>query len=575
MRTLILVTAGVAGLGLLVGSIASSAGVPGQAAIAGARGTHASTLPWRPRLRSHMPPSPTPCSSGFPTTSFNAIHGVNDHAGGDYSAILAGTLNEACDQSASVSGGDGNEVGRGAQQSFIGGGDSNAVSGVQSGILTGNSNNVADDNAGVGAGFNNYVYGGGSNSFIAAGNQNEITGSDAFIGGGEQNNASGDGSVSAGDGNTSVGGQTFIGGGAQNNALANGSFVGAGYVNQVSGTGNGSFIGAGDYLWASYYTSANGNQISGTDSFIGAGDQNRITGNGSIIGAGGTVGLTKNGLPNDQIAGNDSFVGAGDGNSVSANEAFVGSGQSNSIAAAATYSAIAGGGFNTTGSPFAAVGGGEHNYATGAASVVGGGAYSTAQGSYATIPGGYENAADGTGSFAAGTLAKARNNGAFVWNDNSTSAELQSTANYQFVARATGGFYLYSNTAATIGAKLSPNSGTWASASDRNMKSNVMPLDDASVLAKVAALPISEWSYKTEGGVRHVGPMAQDFYAAFRVGEDDLHITSIDEDGVALAAIKALHAENVSLRSENVALRDRLAALEQKVAALAKGGSAR
>jgi len=106
----------------------------------------------------------------------------------------------------------------------------------------------------------------------------------------------------------------------------------------------------------------------------------------------------------------------------------------------------------------------------------------------------------------------------------------------------------------------------------------VMPLDDAAVLAKVAALPISEWSYRSEGGVRHVGPMAQDFYAAFRVGEDDRHITSIDEDGVALAAIKALHAENAktnadnrSLHSENVALRNRLSALEQKVAALAAG----
>jgi hypothetical protein len=43
--------------------------------------------------------------------------------------------------------------------------------------------------------------------------------------------------------------------------------------------------------------------------------------------------------------------------------------------------------------------------------------------------------------------------------------------------------------------------------------------------------------------------MAQDFYAAFGVGEDDKHITSIDEDGVALAAIKALHAENARLLS--------------------------
>jgi len=557
--------------------------MPGVAAIAGARGALASTVPLRSHLRSHAPPAPTPCSSGFPTTSFNAIRGVGDHAGGDDSAILAGTLNEACDQSASVSGGDGNVVGRGAQQSFIGGGYYNSVSGLQSGVTAGNSNNVAAESAGVGAGFNNYVYGGANYSFIAAGNNNNITGADAFVGGGEQNNASSESSVSAGDGNTSAGGQSFIGGGSNNNALGGGSVVGAGYYNQVSATGGGSFIGAGDFLWANYYKFANANQIGGMDSFIGAGDQNRITGNGSFVGAGGSVTLTNSGVPNNQIAGNDSFIGAGDDNSINANEALIGSGQGNSIAAAATYSVIAGGGFNTAGNSYAAVGGGRNNNATGAAAVVGGGADSTAQGSYATIPGGYDNAADGTGSFAAGTLAKARTNGAFVWSDNSTNTELQSTANDQFVARASGGFYLYSNGAATLGVKLAPNSGTWASASDRKMKSNVVPLDDAAVLAKVAALPISEWSYKTEGGVRHVGPMAQDFYAAFRVGEDDLHITSIDEDGVALAAIKALHAENATMRadnsalhadnaslhSENVALRDRLAALEQKVAALA------
>jgi len=115
------------------------------------------------------------------------------------------------------------------------------------------------------------------------------------------------------------------------------------------------------------------------------------------------------------------------------------------------------------------------------------------------------------------------------------------------------------------------------------MKTAVTMLDDAAVLAKVAALPVSEWSYTAERRVRHVGPMAQDFYAAFRVGEDDRHITSIDEDGVALAAIKALVAENHGLHAENRDLRKRVArdavrfaredarllALERKVDALA------
>ena len=93
-------------------------------------------------------------------------------------------------------------------------------------------------------------------------------------------------------------------------------------------------------------------------------------------------------------------------------------------------------------------------------------------------------------------------------------------------------------------------------------------IDDAAVLDKVAALPISRWSYKSEHGVRHVGPMAQDFYAAFKVGEDDKHITSIDEDGVALAAINALHRENVSLRTEDASLRAQLAATNGRLARL-------
>jgi hypothetical protein len=66
--------------------------------------------------------------------------------------------------------------------------------------------------------------------------------------------------------------------------------------------------------------------------------------------------------------------------------------------------------------------------------------------------------------------------------------------------------------------------------------------------------------------------MAQDFYAAFGVGEDDKHITSIDEDGVALAAIKALHAENARLRrttsAQTAGLRAEVAGLRAEVAAL-------
>ncbi len=57
--------------------------------------------------------------------------------------------------------------------------------------------------------------------------------------------------------------------------------------------------------------------------------------------------------------------------------------------------------------------------------------------------------------------------------------------------------------------------------------------------------------------------MAQDFYAAFGVGEDNTHITTIDADGVALAAIQGLYEENQELKAKVDDLEARLSALEK------------
>jgi hypothetical protein len=77
--------------------------------------------------------------------------------------------------------------------------------------------------------------------------------------------------------------------------------------------------------------------------------------------------------------------------------------------------------------------------------------------------------------------------------------------------------------------------------SDRNIKTNFAPVDAQTVLAKVAAMPITTWNYKDDLDKRHLGPMAQDFYGAFGIGQDDKTITFLDEGGVALAAIKGLN----------------------------------
>jgi hypothetical protein len=108
--------------------------------------------------------------------------------------------------------------------------------------------------------------------------------------------------------------------------------------------------------------------------------------------------------------------------------------------------------------------------------------------------------------------------------------------------------------------------------SDRNAKENFKPVDNQTVLAKVAALPVTEWNYKTDSqGVQHMGPMAQDFQAAFGLdGKDDKHISVVDEGGVALAAIQGLNQKLNERDAEIEALKQSVAELKQMMQHLAE-----
>ena len=90
----------------------------------------------------------------------------------------------------------------------------------------------------------------------------------------------------------------------------------------------------------------------------------------------------------------------------------------------------------------------------------------------------------------------------------------------------------------------------------------------------MAALPITRWNFKGDAATPHVGPMAQDFHAAFALGADDKHIATVDADGVALAAIQGLNekvnSEVTDLRSENAELKQQNDTLAQKLTALEK-----
>ena len=117
--------------------------------------------------------------------------------------------------------------------------------------------------------------------------------------------------------------------------------------------------------------------------------------------------------------------------------------------------------------------------------------------------------------------------------------------------------------------------GSLNEGSDANSKESFQPVDDAQILASLRALPLTTWSFKRDDpSVRHLGPTAQDFRKAFGLGKDELHISSLDANGVALAAIQELSnlsqeqaARIDELESQVATLEARMAALEKIVAA--------
>ena len=84
--------------------------------------------------------------------------------------------------------------------------------------------------------------------------------------------------------------------------------------------------------------------------------------------------------------------------------------------------------------------------------------------------------------------------------------------------------------------------------SSRHLKSDFQQVSNGQILDKISRLAIKQWVYKERPDELHVGPVAEDFYAAFGLGTDNKHISTIDADGVMMAAIQALKAENDALK---------------------------
>ena len=308
-------------------------------------------------------------------------------------------------------------------------------------------------------------------------------------------------------------------------------------------------------------------------------------------------------------------LAAGNNSIASGNAAFAIGEQSSAIGAAAAgigYMAKASGtrsialgsetwasGVNAVAMGFGAVASGFHGVAIGFQSTASGstavaigdatasGFEAIAMGSAAEATGsfsmalGYDVVASGNYSTAMGRHAHTNGKvGAFVYGDATPDASTKATANDQFAVRAqriwfgksgdataTTGRYIETST----GAYLS-NGGAWVSSSDSTRKHLWQDVDGEAVLGRLSAMPVRSWSYRAEGdSVRHLGPTAQEFHAAFGLGDTDKAIATVDADGVSLVAIKALAQRTINLQRDNAELRALLGDALRRLTALETG----
>jgi Chaperone of endosialidase len=362
---------------------------------------------------------------------------------------------------------------------------------------------------------------------------------------------------------------------------------------------------------------------------IGGGSDNSISTGADYSTIGG-------GLNNEELT-TLTTIGGGGGNIARADAATVGGGNNNTASgtnatvsgggfnvASGQYATVSGGKANTAGGPYTTISGGFENTANGSGATVCGGEFNAALGSSAFAagfsaealhdgafvraaggvginmnnPGGaslyvqgnrsggnfnssvgfFENTSVATGPAGSGPALRvvcdggSTPAGALSVSDNGTGPIAQFGNGLQFVM-----FIQNDGTITNVG-NISTAANVFAHnmmlTSDRNTKVNFAVLDGKTVLEKVVAMPVTEWNYKADSkDVQHIGPMAQDFHAAFQLdGPDDKHISVVDEGGVALAAIQGLNqklnekdALIQTLKQQNDALAERLNDLETAV----------
>ena len=530
----------------------------------------------------------------------SAIGGGNGNVALADQSVIGGGVNNATENSpdGTIGGGGGNQLVNSAH-STISGGDANRLQDAFGSVVAGGLHNtIASPASAILGGQDNRVEGapgyatvlGGSLNLasgahsLAAGTRAHATHSGSFVWNAFPGRSDSTPFVSERDGEFAVrayGGFRFV---------TAGTDVGRGDI--TLDAGNAALLGSGKGAFFNFTKSFNLTAGGGINFYTGG--QGLFVDDQRIGGGGGSPTLPGQG---NQFAG--------------ANAVAIGGEQNN---ASGPRASVLGGGGSLAAGENAVVVGGFLNQATVIGSAAVGGFLNLAQGEYSLALGGSANTAAANWSLAAGQGARANHEHSFVWSGDGQGLVSEHVG--EFAVKAPGGARLVSDAGVNVrGAggfggpqlrvtqsnpqdfarvRLETGQQAWDMAagpdgslrffsggadrvvvsangtisatalnqtSDRNAKRNFQPVDAKSVLAKVAALPISEWQFKNDvDGSRHVGPMAQDFRAAFGLGTDERHIATVDADGVALAAIQGLNEvveeQRASLARKDTELRE-------------------
>ena len=505
--------------------------------------------------------------------------------------------------------------------STVGGGKFNIAGGSLSTVSGGGSNNAGGESSVVGGGNNNIAS--GMRSIIGGGYYNTASGAVSAIGGGTGNVANnGYTAVAGGGGNTSSGWCSFVGGGWLNTSNSRSSTIGGGDRNAVFADYGTVAGGVSDtvnsYMGgiASGYSNLAGDQATDTCAFIGGGNNNTATGKYTVVSGGrdniasgyaATVGGGNLNTANDfysTIAGGDSnisegiysFVGGGHSNDANGYYATISGGRYNSTFGgspaiggghsnrAGNYGAISGG-YSNMADNYSSISGGQSNTATGYSATICGGDGNSVGGSYSAILGGSGNANNGYyctilgGEFDTLQSSLSMAFGYNVFISGANQVEFFDGAYYgRFGVNRDdrdGGLshpiHVGTSTSNGNGAYLTAG-GTWTNTSSRTVKENFTPFENNTLLDKINGLSVTTWNFKSSTE-KHIGPVAEEFVAAFDVGvireEDGLRdnraLAAGDVAGVALAGVQELITQNKELKAENENMKTMIENLERRL----------